>query len=58
MAAAGKETRQVGTEGGRVQAVDDRVAAGVEVSEDEEGMVDVLWSDPQHLGLEPVPDAQ
>ena len=54
-AAAGS---QVGPEGGRVEAVDDGVAARVEVSEHKEAMVDVLWRERQHLGLEPVPDAQ
>ena len=54
MAAGGK----VGPEGRRVEAVDDGVAAGVQVPEHEEAVVDVLRSDVQHVGLEPVPDTQ
>lgn len=54
-AAAGGD---VGPEGGRVEAVDDGVAAGVEVAEDEEEVVDVLRRVLDHVGLEPVPDAQ
>lgn len=49
---------EVGPEGGRVEAVDERVAAGVQVPEDEEGVVNVLRCDAQHVGLEPVPDPQ
>lgn len=52
-AAAGGE---VGPEGWRVEAVDDRVAAGVQVPEHKEGVVDVLRCDTQHVRLEPVPD--
>lgn len=48
----------VGPEGWRVEAVDDRVAAGVEVAEDEEGVVDVLGREAHHVRLEPVPQAQ
>lgn len=54
-AAAGSD---VGPEGGRVEAVDDRVAAGVEVAEDEEGVVDVLGREAYNIRLEPVPQAQ
>lgn len=50
--------RQVGPEGRRVEAVDDGIAARVQVAEHEEGVVDVLGRDPQHVGLEPVPDPQ
>lgn len=49
---------QVGPEGWRVEAVDDGVAAGVQVAEHEEGVVNVLGCDAQHVGLEPVPDPQ
>lgn len=54
-AAAGRE---VGPKRRGVQAVDDRVAAGVEVAEDEEDVVDVLGRHLQHLRLKPVPDPQ
>ena len=54
MAAGG----EVGPEGRRVEAIDDGVAAGVQVPKHEEGVVDVLRSDAQHVGLEPVPDPQ
>lgn len=54
-AAAGGE---VGPEGWRVEAVDDRVAAGVQVPKHKEGVVDVLRCDLQHAGLKPVPDPQ
>lgn len=56
--AAAPAALQVRAERGRVQAVDDGVAAGVQVPEDEEKVVHVLGRDPQHLGLEPVPDPQ
>lgn len=49
---------EVGPEGRRVEAVDDGIAAGVQVPEHEEGVVHVLRCDVQHLGLEPVPDPQ
>lgn len=49
---------EIGAERGRVKAVDHRVAAGVQVPEHEEQVMDVLGRDLQHLRLEPVPDAQ
>lgn len=54
-AAAGGE---VGPERWCVEAIDDGVAAGVQVPEHEEGVVDILRCDLQHVGLEPVPDPQ
>lgn len=54
-AAAGGE---VGPEGWREEAVDDWVAAGVQVPKHKEGVVDVLRCDLQHAGLKPVPDPQ
>lgn len=54
-AAAGGE---VSPEGGRVEAVDDGVTAGVEVPEQEEGVVHVLRCEAQHVGVEPVPEPQ
>lgn len=54
-AAAGGE---VGPKGRRVEAVDDGVAAGVQVPKHKEGVVDVLRCDAQHVGLEPVPNPQ
>lgn len=56
--AARHHVGQVGPERWREEAVDDRVAARVEVAEDEEEVVDVLWRVLDHVGLEPVPDAQ
>ncbi len=49
---------EIGAERGRVEAVDHRVAAGVQIPEHEEQVMDVLGRDLQHLRLEPVPDAQ
>lgn len=49
---------EVGPEGRRVETVDERVAAGVQVPKHEEGVVNVLRCDAQHVGLEPVPDPQ
>lgn len=56
--AARHHVGQVGPERRREEAVDDRVAARVEVAKDEEEVVDVLWRVLDHVGLEPVPDAQ
>lgn len=49
---------EIGAERGRVEAVDHGVAAGVQIPEHEEQVMDVLGRDLQHLWLEPVPDAQ
>lgn len=49
---------EVSPEGRRVEAVDERVTAGVEVPEHEEHVVNVFGRDAQHVGLEPVPDPQ
>lgn len=54
MAAGG----DISPEGRCVEAVDDGVAAGVQVPKQEERVVDVFWRDLHHVGLEPVPDAQ
>lgn len=53
--AAGSE---VGPEGGRVEAIDDGVAAGVQVPKDKEAMMHVLGCEAQHGWLEPVPQPQ
>ena len=50
--------RQVSSERRRVETIDDRVAACVQVAEDKQGVVHVFRRDLQHHGLEPVPDAQ
>lgn len=49
---------KVSTERRSVQAVDYWITAGVQVTKDEEQVVDILRSDLQHLWLEPVPDPQ
>lgn len=48
----------VRSERGCEETVDDRIAARVEVSEDEEGVMDVFRHQLQHSRLEPVPDAE
>lgn len=58
VAAARHRVGQVGPEGGGVEAVDDGVAACVEVAEDKQDVVHVLGGVPDHGGLEPVPDPQ
>lgn len=55
---AAPATCKVSTERGSVQAVDYWVTAGIQVTKDKEHVVDILWSDLQHLWLEPVPDPQ
>lgn len=54
-AAAGGE---VSPERRRVEAVDDGIAAGVQIPKNKESVVDIVRRDVQHVGLEPVPDAQ
>lgn len=56
--AAGHHVGQVGPERRREEAVDDRVAARVQVPKDKEQVVHVLWRVLDHVRLEPVPDAQ
>ena len=46
------------TEGWCEEAVDDWITAGVEVSKNKEGMVDIFRDHLQHLRLEPVPDSK
>lgn len=56
--AAGHRICQVSSKRRHVEAVDDGVAAGVQVPKDKEHVVDVLGRVPDHGGVEPVPDSQ
>lgn len=57
-AATRNHISQIRPEGRRVEAVDDRVAARVEVAEDKENVVDVLRYVPENAWLEPIPNPQ
>lgn len=47
----------VSSEWGCEETIDDRIAARVEIAEDEESVMDVFWHHLQHTRLKPVPDA-
>ncbi len=48
----------VRSERGCEETIDDRIAACVEVAEDEESVMDVFWHHLQNMRLKPVPDAK